>query len=44
MANVVALVLLAALASTRRIGVHAALTALLAVLYVAGFFVPGVGA
>ena len=43
MANVVALVLLAALASTRRIGVHAAFTALLALLYVAGFFVPGAG-
>jgi hypothetical protein len=37
-------VLLVVLASTRRIGTHATVTAMLAMLYVAAFFVPGVGA
>jgi hypothetical protein len=42
--NAVGALLLGLLASTRQIRVHIAVTALLAVLFVAAFFVPGVGA
>lgn len=42
--NVVGAALLVLLASTRQIKVHTAVTAVLAVLYVAAFFVPSVGA
>ena len=41
MVNAVGAVLLAVLASTSRISVHAGLTAVLALLYVAAFFIPG---
>lgn len=42
--NVAAAVLLGVLASTRRIGAHAVLTALIALLFIGAFFVPGAGA